>query len=191
MADESLLINTGSPLAPYQQFTYTLAAGAVQKIEYVTENFALLDSTVNGALRVNFGGSASETYFEQGIIYKLRQPVRFVQLINSSNAPLTVKVALGCGDIQDNRLSVSGTITTTQTYTSLTVTNGTFDANGEVSITGPQRQLLIQNTGNAVVYVGAANGFQIQAGGSMMLPLDNSLTLYGTAGETVVIGQYN
>lgn len=190
MADETILINTGTPSAPYQQFEVSLAAGEVRKIDYVTENFALLETTTANVLRVNFGGSASETNFMTGIQYKLTRAVPYVTLINSSASPLTVKFALGCGEIKDNRLSVSGTVQTTETYTLMTVASHTFDSTGVVAITSPARKWIIQNTGAAPVYVGASNGLAIQPSGSMTLPLDANFDIYGTNGETVVTAAF-
>lgn len=180
-------INTGSLQAPYQEFEITIQPHQYKKVEYVTENFVLLDTTSLGALQVNFGGNVNQTNFATGVQYKLTSPVPVIQLYNNSSSPLTVHFALGIGDIKDNRLSLTGTVFTSETYTNMTVSEETFDAAGEVAISSPARKWIIQNTGTSTVFVGAANGLQITAGGSMTLPLNAAFTLYGTAGQPVVV----
>ena len=182
------VINTGSVWAPYQEFVYTIPAGQYQRVNYVTDNFVLLETSVNNSLEVNFGGAMNQTNFSTGIQYKLQSVVPYVQLYNKGGSAVTVRFALGVGDVRDNRLSLAGTVITSETYTSFTVNQETFDASGKLTIGGAQRKLIIQNTGNAAVYVGNANGFNISPSGSMDIPLNGSIDIYGTNGETVVIG---
>lgn len=103
-------INLGSVQAPYWEQTITLAAQEHRKIQYVTDNFELKSADRNGALKVSFAGTMIQTPFSEGMGYRLTEPVQFVELWNDSNAPLTVDFVVGIGDIKDNRLTVSGTI---------------------------------------------------------------------------------
>lgn len=104
------LINLGSTQAPYWEYTKTLAANEHFKLNYVTDSFHLLDASAPDALKVNFGGAMIQTPFTAGLGYKLTEPVEFIELWNDSATPLTVHFAVGIGDIQDNRLTVSGTV---------------------------------------------------------------------------------
>lgn len=103
-------INLGTTQAPYWEQKITLAPHKPRKIEYVTDNFILLNASIPDALRVNFGGTMIDTPFSAGMGYRLTEPVQFVELTNNSNSPLDVDFALGIGDIKDNRLTVSGEI---------------------------------------------------------------------------------
>ena len=184
------VINTGSVWAPYQEFTYTIPAGQYQRVNYVTDNFVLLDTTAQNSLEVNFGGAMNQTNFTTGIQYKLDSVVPYVQLYNKGNAAVTVHFALGVGNVRDNRLSLTGTITSSETYTSFTVERITLTS-GANAIGGAQRKIVVQNTGNNDVFVGASNGFLISPSGSMEIPLDGSVNIYGTAGQTVVVGYFS
>lgn len=184
-------INTGSVWAPYQEFFYTIPAGQYQRVNYVTDNFVLLETTANNALEVNFGGAMNQTNFTAGVQYKLESVVPYIQLYNKSASPVTVHFALGVGDVRDNRLSLVGAITTSETYTTLNVSRETFSSSGVITISAAARKIVLQNVGSATVYVGAANGFEISSGGSMDIPLDGSIDIYGTNGESVVIGLFS
>jgi len=184
-------INTGSVWAPYNEFTYTIQAGQYQRVNYVTDNFVLLETTANNALEVNFGGAMNQTNFTTGVQYRLTEPVPYVQLYNKSTSPVTVHFALGVGEVRDNRLSLVGAITTSETYTTLNVSRETFSSSGVITISAAARKIVLQNVGSATVYVGAANGFEISSGGSMDIPLDGSIDIYGTNGESVVIGLFS
>ena len=133
------IINLGSTQAPYWEYTKTLAAGERFKLNYVTDSFHLLDASAPDALKVSFGGSMIDTPFTAGLGYKMTEPVEFIELFNDSAASLTVRFAVGIGDIKDNRLTVSGTVITQSTgYSKLiggtksttetfTAGNGMFD----------------------------------------------------------------
>lgn len=103
-------INLGSSQAPYWEYEKTLAANEIWKLDYVTDSFHLLSTTDPNAVRVSFGGSMIETPFSAGMGYKLTEPVQFIQLQNKTASPVTVRFAVGIGNIRDDRLTVSGTV---------------------------------------------------------------------------------
>lgn len=189
MATDNALINLGSVQAPYQEFTYTIPAGQSHKIDYVYDSFNLLEASTAGVLKCNFGGAVNETYFSAGMGYKLTQPVQFITLFNTSNAPLTVHLSLAIGDIYDNRLTVSGTVFTQPAQYSglscqeLTITSGTATAPAGAKVT-------LQNTGANVMYIGGTgtNGLQLQSGGSFDYSSSSAITIYGTDNDTLVAG---
>lgn len=180
-------INTGSVWAPYQEFTYTIAAGQYQRVNYVTDNFVLLETTANNSLEVNFGGSMNQTNFTTGVQYRLTEAVPYVQLYNKGTNAVTVHFALGTGEVKDNRLSLVGSVITSETYNQFAIERKTIAA-GANTVGGAQRKIVIQNTGNASIFVGAANGFEISSGGSMDIPIDGTIDIYGTTGQTFVVG---
>lgn len=184
----SAAINTGSVWAPYQEFTYTIPAGSYHQVNYVTDNFVLLEVSANGALEINFGGAMNQTNFTAGIQYRLTEPVAFVQLHNKSDSILTVHFALGVGEVKDNRLSLVGQINTTSTYKYFAAKRYTFPASGQLDFSIAADKIIFQNTGTSNLCVGAADGFIIAPTGSMDLPLTGAFSLYGAAGSTVVVG---
>ena len=185
-------INTGSVWAPYQEFTRTIPAGSYDRINYVTDNFVLLEVSANNALEVNFGGAVNQTNFTAGIQYKLTEAVPYIQLHNASQSPLVVRFAVGVGDVRDNRLTLANSkITMSETYTSLNVERITFDSSGQYTISTPAEKIVMQNVGSNTVYVGASNGFEISPSGSMDIQLNGQFTIYGTTGDSVVLGYYS
>lgn len=183
-------INTGSVWAPYQEFTYTIPAGQYQRVNYVTDNFVLLETTANNALEVNFGGAMNQTNFTTGIQYRLTEAVPYIQLYNRSASPVTVHFALGVGEVKDNRLSLVGSIITSETYTTLNVSRLTFDNSGVITLSTAARKIVLQNVGSNTVFVGASDGFEISPSGSMDIPLDGLIDIYGTDGDSVVVGYF-
>lgn len=184
-------INAGTVWAPYQEFTYTIPAGQYQRVNYVTDNFVLLETTANNSLEVNFGGAMNQTNFTTGVQYRLTEAVPYIQLYNKGNSAVTVHFALGVGEVRDNRLSLVGMANFSETYTTFNVSEETFDSSGKITTTGAHRKIVIQNSGAQNIYVGAANGFLVSPSGSMDIPLDGAVDLYGTNGETVVIGYFD
>lgn len=183
-------INTGSVWAPYQEFFYTIPAGQYQRVNYVTDNFVLLETTANNSLEVNFGGAMNQTNFTTGIQYRLTEAVPYIQLYNKGASPVTVHFALGVGEVKDNRLSLVGSIITSETYTTLNVSRLTFDSSGVITLSAAARKIVLQNVGSNTVFIGASNGFEISPSGSMDIPLDGSINIYGTDGDSVVVGYF-
>lgn len=184
----SAAINTGSVWAPYQEFTYTIPAGSYHRVNYVTDNFVLLEVSANGALEVNFGGAMNQTNFTAGIQYRLTEAVPYIQMHNRSDQPLTVHCALGVGEVRDNRLSLVGQVNTTNTYSSFATKRYVFPTSGVLEFSIAAEKIIVQNSGAENLYIGAANGFLVSPSGSMDLELNGTFSLYGTATNTVVVG---
>ena len=184
-------INTGSVWAPYQEFTRTIPAGSYDRINYVTDNFVLLEVSANNALEVNFGGAVNQTNFTAGIQYKLTEAVPYIQLHNASQSPIVVHFAVGVGDVRDNRLTLANTqLNIAESFTHMDTLRVTLPANAvSTTITAPCNKVMIQNVGTSTVYVGASDGIEILPGGSMDLPYTGNFDLYGETAKspTVVI----
>lgn len=106
------LINLGSTQAPYWEFTKLLQPNEHYKHNYVTDSFQLLDVSAPNALRVSMGGTMIQSPFTAGMGYRMSEPVEFVELWNDSASAITAHFVVGIGEIKDNRLTVSGTVTT-------------------------------------------------------------------------------
>lgn len=189
MAENNALINLGSIQAPYQQFIYTIPAGQSQRVDYVYNSFNLLNASVDNAIKCNFGGAVNETLFSEGMGWKLTAPVQFLTLFNTSNSPITVRIALAIGDIYDNRLTVSGSIKVLPAeYNSFTTQQLTITAGTATAPAGAK--VILQNTGANVVYIGGTgtDGLQLQAGGTFEYNSAVALPLFGTDNDTLVAG---
>lgn len=184
---EQQSINLGSTQAPYWEFTKTLAAGEIWKLDYVTDSFHLLEVSALNALFVSFGGSMIETPFSAGMGYKLTEPVQFIQLYNRSAGAITVHFAVGIGNIRDDRLTISGNVNTVingntgfSKITAGSATgahNYTVPANSEVSL---------MVTGNSITVNYSAGNVAIT---NMVLPEGSTWqTTIATAGTLAITG---
>jgi len=181
-------INMGTVQAPYQEFFYEIAPGGNLLVNYVTNNFVLLETSAPEALEVNFGGAVNQTNFTTGVQYKLDEIVPYIRLFNKSDSSLIVHFALGVGNIRDNRLSVVGTLKSSESYAHFTTKRITFSSQG-ITVKTAGLKAVIQNVGNSDVCVGAKDGFLINPSGSMDLPLSSSFNIYRSASNaTVVVG---
>ena len=53
--------------------------------------------------------------------------------------------------------------------------------------------MILQNTGQNIMYIGGTetDGLQLQPQGTFEYTLDESLTLFGTNGDTLAVGSFN
>lgn len=183
MADTILNIQTGAIDAPYQEFTETIPAGGCRKINYVTENFALLETSAPEALHVNFGGSSNETPFLAGMRYKLPAIVPNITLFNRSKTDLTVHFAVGCGEIDDNRLTVVSSINTVSTFSHFKTASIGLLTNSCLLKTAGEKTV-IQNESGTDLYIcdasaakGSKAGLKIVPGGDCELPITSQIRI--------------
>ena len=182
-------INLGSTQAPYWEYTKTLAANEIWKLDYVTDSFHILEVSADNAVRVSFGGSMIETPFTAGMGYKLNEPVEFIQLQNITNNPVTIKFAVGIGNIRDDRLTLSGTANFNlvsqngyKTFTASTATGASdlnYGANAQIDVICTSGTIVLNNSD------GITN-LTLTAGMSLSTRLANAGTLSISAG-----GNYN
>lgn len=196
-------INTGTIKNPYRQFTETIPAGQTKTIYYDANNFAIL-YTSSQNLSIDFGGSGGATPIWQGMKYKSEVILPYVQLFNRDLInSLTVTICMGIGDIEDNRLSVSGSVgvtnynneplaTTLSTYTPVAITEVTIPASGEVTLDPAGAKFTrLQNTSSNDVRLYAADGFILTPNSTEELTLTTDFKVYGTAGDKLVFGRFN
>ncbi len=198
-------IQTGTIANPYRQFTETIPAGQIRVIRYVHNSMTVLDNDQPDNLEVNFGGSGGFTKMDTGIIYEYPDGVSipFVELRNTSDQTMHVTVSLAVGTVQDNRLNVSGTVNVQGqeetpvyvkegVYTAATITTGTFDENGEYSFAAPatSKKVIIQNAGTNDIYLFNINGLLVTPTATFEMNFAGTISIYGTAGQTVKIGVF-
>lgn len=152
-------INLGSSQAPYWEYEKELDANEIWKLDYVTDSFHLLSTTTDNAVRVSFGGSMIETPFSAGMGYKLTEPVQFIQLQNITGSPVTVRFAVGVGNIRDDRLTVSGSVSTNITgaagYSKMTA--GTTSGNATFAYGSNADISFMATSGNITLNLTAGN----------------------------------
>lgn len=186
-------INLGSSQAPYWERTVTIPAGEIWKLDYVTDTFNLLDVSTPNGIVVSFGGSMIETPFTAGMGYKLNEPVQFIQLQNVTNSSVTVTFAVGIGSIQDNRLTVSGTVFTQpasgfNTYTATSDTGASttsYPANAQIDVICTSGTITLDNAAGV-------SGLVLTAGMAWSVFLANAgtLTISGTGSYNISVGSY-
>ena len=159
------IINLGSVQAPYFEQVLVIPANQSAVINYAFDSFQLLDASLQDTLEVTFGGAGVQSKFSAGMGYKLKEPVQYVQLFNTSTTQqITIRFALAIGDIADNRLVVSGVVNTStvltkasnvtwETVNASSSTTYSIPANSDVSVlvvSGSVTMNLSGNTGNAI-----------------------------------------
>lgn len=202
MAENQQNINLGSVQAPYLEQTLTIPAGAAPKFDYTYNSFNLLDADIPDVLEVTFGGAAVQSKFAAGMAFKLNDPVSYIQFFNNSNAPVTIKFALGIGDILDNRLSISGTVLVANAPEGLAIQNqgftnytaGTTSGNSTINY-GANSQIDVLCTSGTITLDNAAgvSGLILSAGQSWSacLGVAGTLTFAGTGSYNYSVGDWN
>lgn len=199
------VINTGFIANPYRQFDIEIQPGQIHPLRYVHNTVEILSNNQPGFLKINFGGSGGFTEFDQGMIYAYPNGVSipFIELQNNSANVMKLTVVLAVGEFKDQRLNISGTVVVQSTpdnpvysnpaqYTDCAIANITFDDTGTYSFAIPAgtKKVLIQNTGTANLNVMAENGYVINPMGTFELNYAGTIQLFGTSGQTAVIGAW-
>lgn len=181
-------LESGTPQNAYREFTYVVPAGTRQRIFYSTTYFRIMSLTLN-TLSVNFAGTTDTTIVGAGIGIKMKAAVPYVDLINTGGADLTVTVALGCVEINDSRLNLTGSVNsvivsgaTLVTVADVTLTHGV--ATKIITGNANNKSVIISNllASAAVIRVGdlnvtATRGAEVPIGGS--ITLDCSADIWG------------
>lgn len=118
-----LQIASGDITNAYEQFEFTLAAGATKEIFFVFNYFRLLEySGAQDTLNISFGGSPlSSSFIGAGVGLKLPNALGRVVIKNTDSVANTVNIALAVGEVSDDRLTVSGVVQVDVTNTDLAV----------------------------------------------------------------------
>ena len=187
-------INNSTNIVSYKESYLTIAANETRVFENPFNFFRLLSSTGNdNSLMYRFGGSSIETLLTVGVGIRFPETLAKVSIRNTTNAPVTIRVAEILGDIYDDRLTITGDVETKQEPDTVRqVSLETFDSNGEVAIDSTNyRSVLIQNMSSTdPIYIFANNTFKVEAGGTFEKAYAGQFTVYGTASETISVGYF-
>ncbi|MDX1939667.1 MAG: hypothetical protein SFU99_03900 [Saprospiraceae bacterium] len=176
-------ITEGTTRIPYLELTYVIPAGARQEVFQVFNYFRVM-SMSGGALSVLFGQNGIESPFTAaGVGIRFEESFMRMTLINTGGTTMTIRIALALGNVQDDRLNVSGVVTvdgTVDIYGGATLANSqasvTTTASNVSAASATKRSVIIKNlsTSAATVYIGtsavtSANGFELKAGEALTL----------------------
>jgi hypothetical protein len=93
----------------YKTDQWTIAPFGTVTVNRTGEFLTCLDATDTFRIRLS---DAPETDFEKGITFTSDVPFHKVDLINPTDAPLVVTIAIGRGSVRDARFVVAGAIST-------------------------------------------------------------------------------
>lgn len=191
-------------LVPYQELTYTIAAGARQEV-YQVFNYFRVTSQSGGALSVRFGQNGLETPFTgQGIGVQFSVTFPRLTLVNTGGTSMTITIAIAVGRISDDRLNVSGTVTVAGTVTTndnpgTTIVNGQVTINNTatqiVAANATRRHVIIKNPSTATksIFVGdsgvtTTNGIEVAIGESITIDSEAALYAIVATGSQAGVG---
>lgn len=182
-------INNGRQQSSYKEFKITLQPDEVYTLNNPFNYFACLRATSD--FDIAWSSNQMDTNFRQGRKAKFDDVLPYVVFHNPQITAITVVVGLGIGDFDDNEFSVYGSLETIQgQYDSFAATTVAISS-GKADIPAAKK-VIIQNTSNNLMYIGAAStGLQLQPGGTYEYNLNAVLSVYGTNGDTIAVGSFN
>lgn len=188
----------------YAEKTVTIAAGARFE-DYVIFNYFRVLSLSGTGLEVIFGNNQYQTPFTgAGIGVKLEYVLPRLTLVNTSGASLTMTYAVAVGDVNDDRLTVSGTLNVTSTTAAPVINVATTGAatTSQVSVTTTATSIVaansvrgavtIRNQGATDMFIGSSsgvttlNGLLVKAGESFSTTTRGAIFGIVGAGSTTV-----
>ncbi len=192
-------LESGTPQNPYKEFPIVVPAGQRYRLYYSTTYFRIMSLTLN-TLSVNFAGTTDTTIVGAGIGIRMKAAIPYVDLINTGAADLTVVVALGCVDINDSRLNLSGTLTAVVASGATLVTVAdvavlTVTTTKVVATNANNKSAIISNliaNGTVLragdVNTGASRGAEVPIGGSITLDCSADIYIFNPSGGTINVG---
>lgn len=189
-------INNTTTAVSYKQETLTIPAnGQITYYQPYNSIRVLNTNAVNDTdLMFRFGTLSAETLFYQGLCVSYPEILPSVTITNMTNAPIFVELAVAIGTIQDDRLTVSGTVPTTpEPFKMVDVSLETFDSNGKITISsiGYKRVLIQNNSSTDSVYLFKNNTFELTPQATFDIDLSATFIIYGTAGQKVSVAYIN
>jgi hypothetical protein len=183
-------ITTGSLQSVYSEHEITVAGNSFYELSNPYNFFRCLEANHN--FQVAWSSAIGKTDYSAGLRAKFEEVLPSVLIFNPVATPLTVKIGLGIGDIDDSRLTVSGTVLTQPAQFNTFVAQ-TLTISGGQAIISPAQKNIIQNTGSNIMYIGGSgtDGLQLLAGTTIDLTVDDTITVFGTDGDTLAVGSFN
>lgn len=185
---EILPIDNGRQQASFRRFKIVVPANGSYKLDNPFNYFRCYSATFD--FKIMWSANNSQTDFGAGLGIKFDDVLPYVIIRNPGATQLSVDVGVGIGYFDDSRLSVSGTVNTMPAPYSFFAVNNIAIADGSATVPAAAKTI-IQNTGANIMYIGTANGLQLQPQGTFEVELNEDFAVYGTDGDTLVIGSFN
>ena len=197
---EQTVVNGGTQNT-YQEFVYTIPAGQTEPVYYDFNYFRILTLTGNGALFIRFGDNSQETSFiGTGIGYSIPFVIRRCAIRNAGPDPVTIRLALGIGEITDDRINFdpAAVLPVQQERPSgivpAQVSLAASTAGQLVAIDATRQWVSIQ-AGSEDLYIGPDNtvdnttGFLVQAGTTYSVDATGEIWGFSVAASTVYVNE--
>ena len=183
-------ILTENMQAMYKAYQVVIPPHTSKEFNTVYSFFTCIEA--NELFEVRFSSSVGFTQFEQGLYTQFNHLMDYLLIHNPNDAPLVLKFGVGSGRFEDNRLTVTTTVKTQPAQYALFNASTLTIADGSATVPVAQR-VIIQNTGSNVMYIGGSgtDGLQLQPQGTFEYSSAEELTIYGTDGDTLAVGEWN
>ena len=170
--------------------------------QQIFNSFRVLKAPAD-VLQYRLGKSSEWTNFEEGTGYETNfnyakgefELLPQFEIRNLSNAKQKATVFIGIGRVNDDRTVIGeGTeINVQQTpYQTFSCENQAIPEGGVLTVDNSgYKHVLIQNVSSNNIRILAENGVLILPNGTFEMDLQASINIYGTAGDSVVISQFN
>jgi hypothetical protein len=174
-------VEYGSTQNEYMEYDLTIAAGGQETIFEAHDYFRVLSLSA-ATLSVRFGQNARVSpWLGSGLGKKHHRILDRVTLINTGGAAITVRVALALGQVSDDRLNVSGTITT------ITNSPATLTTLADVALNNASATLILaasSTTREVIISNPIANGVDLRVGDSAVTATRGAIL---AAGQTIAL----
>lgn len=189
-------INNSTSIISYNEIEVVVPANKQYVLYSPYNTIQLLESNAvhQNDLSFRFGSSAQETPFTLGLNPTFPEVLASLTITNKTTADITIRLALIVGDMKDNRLNVSGTVTTaTAPLENVVASQQTFDSTGIIPVdsTGYKRVVIQNASSSASVFLFTNNTFELQPTGIFDMELSASFNIFGTNGQKVNIAYFN
>lgn len=174
-------VEYGSTQNEYMEYDVTIAAGG-QEVIYEAHDYFRVLSLSSNTLGVKFGQNARVSpWTGSGLGKKHHRVLDRVTLVNTGVASITVRVALALGQVSDDRLNVSGTITTQQN------SPGTLTTIADVALNNASATLILaaaSTTREVIISNPLANAVDLRVGDSAITATRGAIL---AAGQTMAL----
>ena len=187
-------INNSTQPISYKEIEVVIPPNGQRTVQQPFNYVRLLDSnTPTSNLKFRFGALSNQTELTMGLGLGSPEVFPSITVQNISNAQVSIRLAFAVGSISDDRLNVSGTVSTSSVpYDTVATTSETFPVSGEISVdsTGYKRVLIQNNSASNSIYIFNNNTFEVQPLGIFDMELAASFKVYGTSGQKISVGKF-
>lgn len=148
---------------PPKQFPFTIANGGQKIIDYSMNFLGILELSSASGVTIRFGDTGTPTdVVGAGVSYELPQPVNRCTIINKSGGSITGTVICAIGKVNDNRLSVSGSVSVIPVEANawsgkvVTLSAATITTLQPTNV-ADMRETTIQNLSSDILYLGGSS----------------------------------